>query len=86
MRDDVRAARALGRQMIGAALTLPLLLGFLWIASPGGIEPIFYEPPWYETALPWVAIGLYAVGLAWMIRIYRTSHLEREPSDWRYRD
>ena len=47
---------------------------------------MFYEPPWYETAVPWVAIGLYAIGLAWMIRIHRTSHLEPETSSWRYRE
>jgi len=71
--------------MLGVALVLPVLVGFLWLASPGDIGPMFYEPPWYETAVPWVAIGLYAIGLAWMIRIHRTSHLESETSSWRYR-
>jgi hypothetical protein len=85
MREDVRAARTLGRQIIGVALVLPVLVGFLWLASPGGIEPMFYEPPWYEAVLPWVAIGLYGTGLTWMIRIHRTSHLESETSSWRYR-
>jgi len=85
MRKDVREARALGRQMIGAALALALLVGFLWVASPGGIEGISYEPPWYAGLVPLAAVGLYVTGLAWMIRIYRTSHLEPDPSSWRYR-
>ena len=85
MREDVRAARALGRQIFGAALLLPLFAGLLWIATPGGIEPMFYEPPWYASLVPLFAVGLYLFGLAWMIRIHRTSHLEPEASSWRYR-
>jgi len=87
MREDIRAARLLGRQMIEAALALPLLAGFLWLATPGGPSPMFApEPPWYAAAVPWLAVGLYLVGLAWMVRIHRTSHLEPETSSWRYRD
>jgi hypothetical protein len=86
MREGVRAARVLGRQMIGAALVLPVLIGFLWIGAPAGIEPMLYEPPWYAGVVPLVAAGLYLIGLAWMIRINRTSHLEPETSSWRYRD
>ena len=87
MREDVRAARVLGRQMIEAALALPLLAGFLWVARPGGPSPMFAsEPPSYAAAVPWLAVGLYLVGLAWMVRIHRTSHLEPETSSWRYRD
>ena len=86
MREDVRAARVLGRHMIGAALALPVLVAFLWVAAPGGIEPMFApEPPWYAIALPWAAVGVYLIGLGWMIRIHRTSHLEPETSSWRYR-
>jgi hypothetical protein len=87
MREEVRAARRLGRQMIGAALALPVLVAFLWVAAPGAIEPMFApEPPWYAIALPWAAVGVYLTGLGWMIRIHRTSHLEPEPPNWRYRD
>lgn len=72
--------------MIGAALVLPVLVGFLWVAAPAGIGPMFASPPpWYAIALPWVAIGLYLTGLLWMIRIHRTSHLEPDVSSWRYR-
>ena len=41
--------------------------------------------PWYVTALPWLGWAVYAVGLAWMVRIYRLSHREPETSFWRYR-
>jgi hypothetical protein len=85
MREDVRAARRLGRTMIGASLVCPILIGFLWLAQPGS-GGISYVEPWYATALPFVAWGVYFFGLAWMIRIYRTSHLEPETTNWRYRD
>jgi len=85
MREDVRAARALGRRLIAAAFALSLLLAFLWVASPGGVEGMSYQTPWYAALVPLVAVGTYLTGLVWMIRIYRTSHLEPETSSWRYR-
>ncbi|MFL5685488.1 MAG: hypothetical protein ACJ77D_05485 [Chloroflexota bacterium] len=85
MREDVRAARAVGRQMIAGVLVIPLLVVFWWLAQPGDIGPMLYEPPWYAAPLPWLAAAVYVTGLAWMIRIYRTSHLEPETSSWRYR-
>jgi hypothetical protein len=73
--------------MIGAALALPLLVAFTWVAAPGSIEPMFApQPPWYADALPWFGVAVYLIGLIWMARIHRTSHLEPEPSGWRYRD
>jgi hypothetical protein len=87
MREDVRAARLLGRQMIGAALALPLLPALMLVAAPAGPTPMFAaEPPWYAVAVPLAAVGVYLTGLIWMIRIHRTSHLEPETSSWRYRD
>lgn len=85
MSDEVREARRLARVEIGAALVWPLVIGFLWIASPGGFRPVFYERPWFADALPWIASFAYLIGLAWMVRIYRTSHLEPETSNWRFR-
>ena len=85
MRRDVREARALGRQMIGLVLTIPVFAVVWWFMQPGfmgggGVEP------WYATILPWAGWTIYAIGVAWMLRIYRTSHLEPETSSWRYRD
>lgn len=86
MSDEVREARRLARVEIGATLVWPLLIGFLWVAAPAGFRPMFYRQPWSADVLPWIAWGVYLVGLAWMIWIYRTSHLEPEPPAWRYRD
>ena len=86
MSDEVREARRLARVEIGVTLVWPLLIAFMWVAAPGGFGPMFYERPWYKDALPLLACGVYLMGLAWMIRIYRTSHLEAEPPPWRYRD
>ena len=85
MRDDVREARELGRLMIGWVLMVPILAVFLWFAQPGFMGGGWAEP-WYVTVLPWAAWAVYLIGLAWMIRIHRNSHLEPETSSWRYRD
>ena len=88
VRHDVREARRLGRMMIGmSALAFPGAL----IIVPGP-DPMFGV---MRSVLPGVpdqltvlmaASTAYLVGLAWMIRIHRTSHLERDASIvWRYR-
>ena len=85
MTNEVREARRLARAEFGITLVWPLLIGFLWVAQPGFMGGPYHEPGLLES-LPWVAWSVYFVGLAWMIRIYRTSHLEPEPPPWRYRD
>jgi hypothetical protein len=85
MSDEVREARRLARVEIGAALVWPLLIGFLWVASPGFTGSSLYRP-WFGDAPLCFGCAMYATGLAWMIRIYRTSHVEPETSSWRYRD
>lgn len=89
VREDLRAARRLGRMMIGASLVFPILT---WFALPRIFEPTFGpKTPVLENVpdgllvliAAWIA---YFAGLAWMIRIYRTSHLEPDASSWRYRD
>jgi len=86
MREDVRRARWRGRGIIVLALSFPTILIFLSVTQPN----IFLDRLWetgYTGAGPWAAaLGLYLVGLGWMIRIYRRSHLEPEASSWRYRD
>ena len=67
MREDVRAAQATAAMLLLFGVLLPILAGFLWLAAPGGFRPMIYEPPWYETALPWVGAGGYLFGLGWMI-------------------
>jgi hypothetical protein len=84
MRDDIREARALGRQMIALVLTVPVFAVVWWVAQPGFMGGPWVEP-WYVTVMPWAGWAIYTVGVGWMVRIYRTSHLEPEKSSWRYR-
>jgi hypothetical protein len=87
-RDKLERARAIAREMIISAILLAAVAVFVFVAQPGHTGGgMFYEPPWYEAALPWAAAAGYLVGLVWMIWIYRRSHLEPEPDDpiWRYR-
>jgi hypothetical protein len=90
VRDELGAARRLGRLMIGtSALAFPILM---WVALPRYFEPTFgLKRPVFENIpdelLVLVAASVaYLVGLAWMIWIYRTSHVEPDASSWRYRD
>ncbi|HET9083452.1 MAG TPA: hypothetical protein VFN41_03535 [Candidatus Limnocylindrales bacterium] len=85
MREDVRSARAQGRQLIALVLLIPVLAVFWWVAQPGFTGGPWVEP-WYSTIVPWVGWTVYGVGVIWMIRIHRTSHLEPQTSSWRYRD
>ena len=71
--------------MIALVLLMPLIAVFWFVAQPGVMGRPWIEP-WYATIVPWVGWTVYAVGVIWMIRIYRTSHLEPETSNWRYRD
>jgi hypothetical protein len=84
MREDVARAQGLARAMITLAVFLGVLMVFLWIATPGSIGGMFYQPTWLERALPSIGWAAYLVGLAWMTRIYR-SRPETSRTDWRYR-
>ena len=85
MREDVRRARETARALIFLVALLGSLT--LFLSQPAGFSGgMFDEPPWYEIVLPWAGWAVYLSGLAWMIRIYRTSHLEPDTSSWRYRD
>jgi hypothetical protein len=88
-RKHAPAGRRLGRFMITtSALALPIVMS---VSSSDVFEPMF--PPIAPVlGVPLgplsqvAALIAYVVGLAWMIRIYRTSHLEPEGSSWRYRE
>jgi hypothetical protein len=73
--------------MLLVPIALGGLLGFLFIAQPhysGGMD---HDPtPAWITWVPLVGILLFAIGLAWMIRIYRgTFDAEARRSSWRSR-
>jgi hypothetical protein len=74
--------RAQARSIIALSIGIMGLQWLLIIAAPGymGSQPAF---PWLA---PSVAIAMQAIGLAWMMRIYRAS-FDPEPDQhaWRYR-
>jgi Flp pilus assembly protein TadB len=79
-----------GRFVAKAMIVLTAILGFvvapfLYVASPGGVEPMFAGPAWRETALVGIAITGFLIGFVWMIRIYR-SDPEPDQKTWRYRE
>ena len=86
MREDVREARRRGRGIIALALSFPMILIFLSITQPGFFLDRLWDTRYTGTWPLAAALGVYLVGLGWMIRIYRRSHLEPEASSWRYRD
>jgi len=63
-------------------LLVTLLTWFLWIASPGYIAPMSYQPSLFEN-LP-VAQVLCTLALIWMLRLSRPQPEAGERS-WRYR-
>jgi hypothetical protein len=91
MREDVRAARREGRIMIAAAILMGVVVA-MWVPGSGIMDPMSGNPPSVSWLLPprmgpvIAGLAIYLVGLARMIRIYRTSHLEPETSSWRYRE
>ena len=77
--------RRLGRIELAIAAAWPLIILAGLVIQPGSFRMLVLErsPDALGSLLGW---AIYLVGLAWMIRIYQTSHVEPETSDWRYRD
>jgi hypothetical protein len=80
-----QGARFLIRAELAFALAVPLIAGFLYIAGPGDIGPMFREPPFFTSLIPCIGVAGYVVGITWMIRLSRTNP-EAGESSWRYRD
>lgn len=78
-------ARRIARWLIGIAIAVPLVLGLLGATAPGGPSPMFDGAYWHQNVVPWVGWVGYAIGLTWMIRIYRRSYDEPRDPTWRYR-
>lgn len=82
----LRRAHDVIRAELAIAFAVPLFAVFLYLAMPGGPGPMFPgEPPPIETFVPWTGVGLFLVGLVWMIRLSRPDPEGGERS-WRYRD
>jgi hypothetical protein len=99
MKGDRTPAWWVTRIEFAIAIGTILPLGF-WVFVPGGLnvgnDPMFGSPMNESIRLgspllrSWPSVPIAAllgamVGLAWMIRIYRST-LEPEPPPWRYRD
>ena len=84
-RRRLRRAHVLIRAELAIALALPAFAGFWYVARPGFMGDGLHEPPLIDTLIPWVGVGLFIVGLVWMIRLSRPDPEAGERS-WRYRD
>jgi len=75
--------RAQAKSIIAPSIAIMGLQWLLITVAPGymGSQPAL---PWLA---PSVAVAMQAIGLVWMVRIYRTS-FDPEPDQhaWRYRD
>ena len=91
MREDVRIARRDARGLIAIAVTMLPLMASIWVATlfdlpprgnPSSAPSLLNEP----LIVPVLALLVYFVGLAWMIRIYRAPLSMDAKAYWRYRD
>ena len=78
--------RRLARLMLAIAIGLDSFVVLLFLNWPHTSGPMYAEPPdrlvmWL---IPAVGVVVNVIGLAWMIRIYR-SDPEAHPSFWRFR-
>jgi hypothetical protein len=81
----LRRAHVLIRFELVVAFAAPVAAGIMWMAQPGMIGPMYYEPPPFQWLLPVVAITGVVVGIVWMLRLSRQDPEAGERS-WRYRD
>jgi hypothetical protein len=81
----LRRAHNLIRAELAIAVAVPVVTAFLYLAAPGFPGGPMFEAPLIETLVPWAGVGLFIVGLVWMIRLSRP---DPEPGErtWRYHD
>ena len=85
-RRRLRRARTLIHLEFAVAIAAPLIIGFMYIAMPGGIgSPMFLRESLPQEVLPWLGVLGVIVGFVWMIRIARADP-EAGVNHWRYRD
>ena len=61
-----------------------LLTGFLYIAAPGYMRPLGYEPMLVDGLMPTAPVVVSFVAWLWMLRLSRPNPEAGEPT-WRYR-
>ena len=69
------------RAEFAAAIAVPAFVAFLVLASP---NYMYEQPSLLDSWVAWVGIGIYLLGFAWMVRIYRADP-EAHMSFWRSR-
>jgi hypothetical protein len=84
-RRRLARARTLIRLELVIAVAAAAVAGFLYVAAPGTIEPMFFERSLFEQLLLWVPIGGVIVGFVWMVHLSRADP-EAGDRTWRYRD
>ncbi len=76
--------RRQARLMLAIAIGLDAFAALLLINAPRGMGGGFGPPSVVQWLVPIAGVVLNVIGLAWMIRIYR-SDPEAHPSFWRFR-
>lgn len=84
-RRRLRRARTLIQLEFAVAIAAPLFVGFMYIAMPGNVGPMFQRESLPEEILPWLGVLGVIVGIVWMARLARADP-EAGVSPWRYRD
>jgi len=81
-----RRGRRVARHLFAIPIFFAVSLALLYVGQPTYIVPM-YDPvsDWTSKVVTGVAVLLFVIGLAWMVRILR-SHHEPESGAWRYRD
>lgn len=83
-RRSLEGSRFLIRAELAVAFAAPIVVGFLYLASPGGGTPMFGRL-WLVEVVPWAGLIGFIVGIAWIVRLSRPDP-ERGERSWRYRD
>jgi hypothetical protein len=78
-------ARALRQVELFIGFAVPLVAGFLYVASPGYSSGLNAEPPLIASLVPWAGVVGVLVGVVWMVRLSRPDP-EAGERTWRYRD
>lgn len=90
MKDEERQRRLdRARQAIQAELLIGLMVVILTghfsiMASPWGIDALFFVPPWFQLLVLAVPVASL-LAWVWMLRLSRP-HPEAGERSWRYRD
>src|SRR5215218_1634690 len=84
MNDRLESARRRTVILFAIAVGAPVVVGFLWVAAPGSIEPMFNPNERLESIMVAGALAMLVIGEVWVFRIFRRP-VDKDPDIWRYR-